>query len=170
MQSTAAEVAHLNTGNLVSTAPSSAHEINLSEAHERNDDTRDRARHEEPATPFAARVLHEGAHEPAPIDQRGIAAGQSDVVFPPAGPASVDEPVDAGHQSTLHHARMDREASAPSAVGLPRSGTLPLVARAMPQADANAGKQPRASEPTTEQLADALFETLYREGVDLSWP
>jgi hypothetical protein len=41
----------------------------------------------------------------------------------------------------------------------------------MPQADANAGTQPRASEPTTElELADALFETLYREGVDLSWP
>jgi hypothetical protein len=41
----------------------------------------------------------------------------------------------------------------------------------MPQADANAGKRPPAWEPTTElELADALFETLYREGVDLSWP
>ena len=128
--------------------------------------------HAEPATPFAARVLHEGAHEPAPIDEHGIAAGQSDVVLPPAGPASVDEPVGAGHQSTLHHARLDREASAPSGVGSPRSGALSaLVARGMPQADANAGKRPPGSEPTTElELADALFETLYREGVDLSWP
>ena len=171
-QSTAADVARLNAENGVSTAPSSAHEINLPEARERNDDTLDRVRHEEPVTPFAARVLHEGAHEPAPVDEHAIAAGQSDVVFPPVGPPSVDEPVGAQHQSTPHHAPLDREASAPSAVGSPRSGAPPaLVARGMPQADANAGKRPPATEPTTElELADALFETLYREGVDLSWP
>lgn len=50
------------------------------------------------------------------------------------------------------------------------AGFAPLDTR-MSQPDAGAATQRRGWEPPAEsELADAVFETLYRDGVDLPWP
>lgn len=173
-RSTTPEVARASKGNGVSTAPSSAREISLRHACERNDEAPGQMRRDEPATPFAARVSRQGTHEPSPIHARGTGTRQSDAVLPPAGLGSLEATfVGDGRQSTLRSARIDRDLSAPSGVSSPRSRALsPSAAGAMPQpADTNAAKRNGAPEPPAAfELADALFETLYRDGVDLSWP
>lgn len=90
---------------------------------------------------------------PAALQQVGIPAGSET----PAA-ALRSGPTDQGRSAVAHD-------SSSFLAGLP-----PQSARA-PRADAGAAQRRRAWEPAGEsELADALFETLYRDGVDLPWP
>ena len=154
---------------------SSAHGLNRPQARERNDDdARSGApRASRPHRSRHARCTRE-AHR-AGADRRAwrSAAGRERCRLP-AGrdAASVDGPGGAGHHAD----------SSPGAPGpakprrRPRSadrahGRCRHPSRGSAAGRRRCGKRTPASEPTTElELADALFETLYREGVDLSWP
>jgi len=126
-----------------------------------------------PNAPLAACDMRRADHEPLLTDEREAAPQHNDDALAPAELAPAAMPlVDGTAQSTGHSARGDLESAATSEGRSPYlPGLSPEVARTMPQADQNTGGRRRVPQRTTEsELADALFETLYRDGVDVSWP
>ena len=98
---------------------------------------------------------------PAPIDRSGSSASpavdlrsERDTPAAPLGSGSSDP-----GSAPLSHAHAS-----------PVAGRWPQAART-PHYDAGAGTRRRVWEPEGDSdLADSLFETLYRDGVDLPWP
>jgi hypothetical protein len=86
-------------------------------------------------------------------------------------PVAVDLPV--GHDPSgvpLPGGPHPGLAALPRALSSPVAGRWPETARTQ-QADSGLGARRRAWEPEGDSdLADSLFETLYRDGVDLPWP
>lgn len=126
-----------------------------------------------PDEPFAPAALDRATHYATLIDEQRSASRPID--RPGAPGALVPFEMPAGSDLPAAAARSGPGDPGPSAVAhAPASRGAELVppgARTTPQAEAGAVRRLRASEPTSEfELADALFEALYRDGVDVSWP
>ena len=126
-----------------------------------------------PDEPFAPAAMDRATHHASLIDEQQSASRPID--RPGAPGALVPFEIPAGSDVPAAAARSGSSDPGPSAVAhAPASRLAELVppgARATPQAEAGAARRPRASEPTSEfELADAVFEALYRDGVDVSWP
>jgi len=123
--------------------------------------------------PIVPDDVHRAVRQPLPIDERQAASRRNDDTFAPAAVAPFGVP--AADETSRSAARGGPADLSPSAAAEGPSphlpGLAPHVARTTPPADANAAPQRLASDAKSEvDLADALFETLYRDGVDLSWP
>ena len=159
--------------NGASTPASDAREIGLRHAGQRHDRTGNEVHHEEPTTSQAAPVLRQLARDLPPIDGPVTSEGESEAVPRLGGLASIEQTGGGSEaQSTGRRSPANPEAEAASGAASRRFAALsPGVTSTTPQADANPVRRQRASERTSGvDLADALFETLYRDGVDLSWP
>jgi hypothetical protein len=123
--------------------------------------------------PFGLDDLHGAARQPWSIDERQAASRRNDDTFAPAAAAPFGvPPADEASPSAARRGRADLSPSAAAEDPSPHfPGLSPTVAQTTPPADADATRRRRASDPKSEvDLADALFETLYRDGVDRSWP
>ena len=108
---------------------------------------------------------------PATGDVRATSA-RTDRLSDAASATAVDPPSEREMPAVLpgHHADDSGSAGIPPAHSWSVSGPWPQAAR-RPQADTADGLRRRAWEPDRDsELADSLFETLYRDGVDLPWP
>ena len=97
---------------------------------------------------------------PAPVDRSSVSTP----------PMAVDLPAerDLAAASLRHGPSETRSAALPRARSSPVAGWWPETARI---SQAGLGVRRRALEPEGDSdLVDSLFETLYREGVDLPWP
>jgi hypothetical protein len=169
---TATESGRADAESGTSTAQPGAREISLRHLRQRHDEAAEH-RHEEPAIPIAAHLLRERAHESSPLDEPATEAAEHETTLPPDRLARFEQTRVGGEaQSTRPRSTADAEPAAASGAASRRVAALtPDVIGITPRADASAEPRPRASQPAADaDLADDLFEALYRDGVDLSWP
>jgi hypothetical protein len=107
-----------------------------------------------------ARFSDDAHTAPAPIDRSSVSTS----------PMAVDLPAerDLAAASLRHGPSETGSAALPRARSSPVAGGWPETART---SQAGLGVRRRALEPEGDSdLVESLFETLYREGVDLPWP
>jgi hypothetical protein len=122
--------------------------------------------------PLPPSVLDRATHHASFADQLQTASSPADRPGAPGTHVPVDVPAvsDPPAAAVRHGANDLGRSPAAEASSSGVAGFAPLGTR-MPQPDAGAATQRRGWEPPAEsELADALFETLYRDGVDLPWP
>jgi hypothetical protein len=117
--------------------------------------------------------LRRASHQPLATDQRQAASPRNAGMSPPAAAAPfARQPADDAFRTTGSDGHGD---FSPAAGGRGASSHLvsasPESSQATPQGETSPARRRRGSDPSSElDPADALFETLYRDGVDLSWP
>ena len=119
--------------------------------------------------PLASAALDRGTYDALLADDPRAGSAPSNPSSAPGPLAEFEIP--AGRDMLAAAVRRDPNDPGLSAVAYAPSS--PVAGRWSPGTRADAGAAPRrpAWEPPGEsELADALFETLYRDGVDLPWP
>lgn len=124
-----------------------------------------------PNDSFASAATDRVTHHASLGDDARTASAPTDRSSDPVPLAAVGLPIGRDLPAAALRSGTDDPGSAAvsHAHSSPVTGRWPQAART--QADAGAAPRRRGWEPSSDpELADALFETLYRDGVDLPWP